>query len=74
MAAGVLAAPGTEYGPCDSECRHTDCALTRAMADDLCTICGEPIGYDIRFYGERVTNGAINAVNGYRYQHAACIE
>lgn len=50
MAAGVLSEPGTEYGPCAEECKHTDCKTTREMADSLCPFCEKRIGYDLRFY------------------------
>ncbi len=49
MAAGRLPEPGTEYGPCLG-CRHTDCAATRAMAETVCTYCGESIGYNRGFF------------------------
>ena len=52
MAAGVMPAPGTEYGPCEDECQHRDCAATRERAAFICRYCGEPIGYDTRFYIE----------------------
>ncbi len=44
-----LPKPGTTLGPCTSACAHRDCALTRAMAAQRCTECGEPIGYDRPF-------------------------
>lgn len=50
MAAGSLPKPGTKYGPCKGTCQHTDCAQTRALAARLCPECGQPIGYDTRFY------------------------
>jgi len=50
MAAGHLSPPGTESGPCEEECIHKDCASTRFLASRLCAECGEPIGYDTRFF------------------------
>ncbi len=50
MAAGTLPRPGTELGPCEEECQHTDCAETHRMAAQLCTICGEPISYETPFF------------------------
>jgi hypothetical protein len=50
MAAGFLSAPGTEYGPCEGECQHADCASTRRLAEKVCPHCDEPIGYDRGFY------------------------
>lgn len=38
--------PGTKYGPCEGECKHTDCAKSRKDAASLCRICGKEIGYD----------------------------
>ena len=52
MAAGYLGAPGSNAGPCLRECRHTDCAATRAMANAACYLCQEPIGYDVGFYND----------------------
>lgn len=49
MAAGTLPIPGTEYGPCLDQCDHVDCAQIRAMADAICPMCRQPIGYDRRF-------------------------
>jgi hypothetical protein len=50
MAAGSIAAPGTQYGPCNVECGHSDCASVRRMAEAPCTWCGQPIGYDRSMY------------------------
>lgn len=50
MAAGVLSKPGTKYGPCNTACKHLDCAQTRQWADAQCSRCTKPIGYDTRFY------------------------
>lgn len=50
MAWSILPPPGTEYGPCEDSCEHTDCALTRKMASKVCRICGRPIGYSAKFY------------------------
>lgn len=69
MAAGTLPAPGTEFGPCDPVCSHTDCAETRREAETSCYLCHEPIGYERRFYRDRhISTGA------WRYAHAACLE
>lgn len=50
MAAAALPAPGTKFGPCEGSCEHVDCARTRADVAKACVICGEPIGYERRFY------------------------
>lgn len=51
MAAGILSKPGTKHGPCEGDCKHTDCAATRTLAGTVCPFCKEPIGYGRRFYG-----------------------
>ena len=50
MAAGIIAKPGSENGPCIEECKHLDCEDARSMADTLCLICKHPIGYETRFF------------------------
>jgi len=50
MGWNVLSKPGNKYGPCEGECEHTDCAQTRKMAKARCSICGEEIGYDVKYY------------------------
>ncbi len=64
MAAGILAQPGTAFGPCVEMCEHSDCGSTRAMAEAMCMHCDEPIGYDTRFYW----------IRNERYAHARCEE
>jgi len=49
MAAGTLPGPGTKYGPCSGPCVHIDCEETRAWSASACRLCGNPIGYDVRF-------------------------
>ena len=63
MAAGMLSAPGTQYGPCKEKCRHTDCAALRKTAESNCTICNKAIGYENAFYAKEET-----------YVHALCEE
>lgn len=53
MSAGILAAPGTKYGPCKRPCAHIDCAETRRIAAAPCRRCGEPIGYDTLYFSEQ---------------------
>ena len=69
MAAGTLPEPGTEYGPCAEPCKHTDCAATRRTAESACRYCGDPIGYERRYY---LALGA-NAQTG-PWEHASCVE
>ncbi len=52
MAAGRLAAPGTEFGPCVDKCEHRDCAATVRTANAICHHCDEPIGWDSGFFAE----------------------
>lgn len=68
MAAGTLPAPGTRYGPCKGDCRHTDCAATRAEAASICRICGSAIGYERRYYKDPDAAAVGPLV------HAACLE
>jgi hypothetical protein len=68
MAAGVIPAPGTEYGPCATPCAHRDCGRSRKDAALPCRICKEPIGYSTRYYQEN------DDANGYALVHAACAE
>lgn len=67
MAVGYLPEPGSEYGPCASECSHTDCAATRRMRATLCSICDEPIGSRGFFYHHPVGGAKV-------MQHATCAE
>ena len=46
----MLAAPGTDAGPCKEECKHLDCAAVKKRAGTPCVICGEPIGYETKMY------------------------
>ena len=52
MGYGILAEPGTEFGPCAEPCQHKDCAATRAKANENCIECGETIGYGTKYYQE----------------------
>ena len=44
--------PGTEFGPCDGPCKHTDCPQMKAQAESTCRVCGEQIGYEEKIYFE----------------------
>lgn len=50
MAAGTLPAPGTQYGPCKSSCKHIDCAETRERAASACIYCRRKVGFGVRVY------------------------
>jgi hypothetical protein len=63
MASASLPKPGTQYGPCEHECQHIDCAETRKMSETQCHVCGTPIGYDKQFYRRGLT-----------LSHAPCLE
>lgn len=65
MAYGSIAAPGTEVGPCEEPCQHTDCAASRRQAAEPCEWCGEPIGFD-RLFGYWGDEG--------RPYHSGCLE
>lgn len=52
MAAIHISKPGSEFGPCEGECEHIDCAENRATAAAACRLCGEAIGYERAFYDE----------------------
>lgn len=62
MAAGILPEPGSEYGPCLQLCEHSDCRLTRSMAESACEICGLEIGYNTRFYKTDKLNVFVHAI------------
>ena len=66
MAASNIPAPGTEFGPCEGECKHIDCAVSRKMAAMTCRICGEPIGYERGYFVEQATVPPIAV-------HSACL-
>jgi hypothetical protein len=55
MAAGILPAPGSQYGPCESQCKHRDCAATRRDAVSPCRFCGQSIEYGKRFIRARLS-------------------
>lgn len=44
MAAIMLPAIGTAYGPCVEACQHRDCALTRAELALSCVYCQSALG------------------------------
>lgn len=56
MASTFLSKPGTEFGPCASECVHVDCAASRKQAESICPGCKGEIGYERHFirYSERL--------------------
>jgi hypothetical protein len=73
MAAGRLPEPGTEFGPCEHDCEHKDCAETVAMAASICWRCERPIGFKRRFY--RMQDGSEAGASGESYLvHAGCEE
>jgi len=62
MAASIIPAAGSAFGPCLKACEHRDCAELRQMASELCVICDEPIRYERLFYRE-----------GKWFYHALCL-
>lgn len=71
MAASRLPRPGTKLGPC-KRCQHIDCSETRDMAEGVCRICSEPIGYDRRFYRDDIVGD--RGPETKAYVHASCLE
>ena len=71
MGWGTLPAPGTEYGPCEADCQHRDCASGRTMLASKCRLCGEQIGPDRPFYRD---DDAPAPEGGWPYAlvHAVC--
>jgi hypothetical protein len=61
MAAGILSRPGTETGPCETPCEHSDCRISREMAYSACVICGLEIGFGTRFYNTNKPNVFVHA-------------
>lgn len=47
--AGVLHEPGSQFGPCNHKCHHNSCAGWRRMAEAVCGLCHQPIGYGRRY-------------------------
>ena len=50
MAALFFSKPGSEFGPCEPVCKHTDCKANRDLAAAVCPVCAEQIGYETPFY------------------------
>lgn len=48
-------------GPCPRKCTHLRCALWHADAADVCGRCGQPIGYDQRFFDTK-RDGKVHAM------------
>lgn len=71
MAAGSIAPPGTEYGPCVEPCKHIDCAATRKQAATPCVTCGEPLGYDVNFFRNH-DDFRVKPGDEPEYEHAMC--
>lgn len=71
MAAGYLDRPGTKFGPCETECLHTDCAATRRMVASPCATCGEPIGYDRGFFSNHDEH-RVKSGDAPEYEHELC--
>ncbi len=69
MAAAYLPAPGTEYGPCEGQCKHTDCKSIRGDATAPCTICAKPIGYET---GHFLTEHRLSS--GRTHAHSRCVD
>lgn len=72
MAAGILAMPGTDAGPCLDPCGHRDCGETRFIAEFMCRFCKTSIGYERRFYLDPEPCQATRDHRGW--VHASCLE
>ncbi len=66
MASTFIPRPGTEYGPCNGKCGHSDCAQSREMARIQCSWCGKQIGYGRHFYSENAFERELI--------HASCLD
>lgn len=66
MGYAMIAAPGTEYGPCKEMCTHVDCEVYRDMANEICRFCGKPIGYERAYYRDPDASDPM--------VHASCLE
>jgi hypothetical protein len=66
MGRSCLPKPGSLYGPCESQCHHLNCRITRKEANSLCRLCGKPIGYETCF--DRDPGDAM------AFAHASCLE
>lgn len=66
----IVSAPGEEYGPCSEACTHPDCLAKAQLAEAVCPLCGERIGYETRFYH----NDPIHSQRGLdKVEHAECV-
>jgi len=50
-----LARPGTQYGPCQTDCNHPRCKRSRKTAATACRRCGKEIGYGIDYTADEAT-------------------
>jgi len=48
-----LAPPGAQYGPCNTDCPHPRCKRSRKIADSICRLCTEEIGYETDYVQDR---------------------
>ena len=66
-----LAQPGSQYGPCQTDCKHPRCVRYCRAAGTICRLCSEEIGYGVDY-----TQDPKNRVVGARASalvHVACI-
>lgn len=49
MAYSTLPAPGDDDATCPEPCKHLDCQANRRVAEHVCRLCGEPIGFGVKF-------------------------
>ncbi len=64
MAMATISKPGTGFGPCNGPCKHRVCIEARKIADQVCRICGDVIGFEKQFI--------IESRPEILYLHTAC--
>jgi hypothetical protein len=63
MAAGFTPTFGPDQGQyCADECKHSDCAESRALVAEACVTCHKPIGEQPRYF----------TVPGGGHEHQLC--
>ena len=61
------------YSPCPHACGHDECREWNKVAEAICSVCNEPIGYENEFFEfKRDVRDPIYWYKGYR--HIECQE
>ena len=66
-----IPAPGHTLGPCTAKCSHFSCALFRAVAGDVCKLCGDEIGYETNFDETNISRAHTACVAAHYRDEAA---